>query len=229
MSLLGKTILPFFLFLFAVFHASAADHDFGRWEKEIAEFDQQEKNHPSQAGGFLFTGSSTIRLWKTLPQVFPGTNVINHGFGGSQIIDAGHFASRLIFPSKPSVIFLRAGGNDLWEGKSVEQVCEDFKNFVKTVHEGLPEATIVFISLSPSIARWKQADKERAVNRSIEDYARKSRNVKFIDTWSVPLGAGGEPRPDLFLPDKLHFNEAGYELLTQRVQMTWRELNKINK
>jgi lysophospholipase L1-like esterase len=229
MSLSGKSFYPLLCSLFLAIHALGAEHNFARWENEIAAFEQQEKNHPTTTGGFLFTGSSTIRMWKTLPKVFPFTNVINHGFGGSQIIDAEHFANRLIFPLKPSVVFLRAGGNDLWEGKSVDQVYEDFQKFVKTVHEGLPQTTIVFISLSPSIARWKQADKEKAVNGLVQEYTRKNKGVKFIDTWTVPLDAGGQPRPELFLPDKLHFNEAGYELLNQRVRMSWRDLGEINK
>ena len=229
MNKIAKVFYPIFGFLAFAVHALGAEHDFARWEKEIAGFEQREKNHPSAPGGYLFTGSSTVRMWKTLPQVFPATNVINNGFGGSQIIDAQHFAARLIFPCKPSVVFLRAGGNDLWEGKSPKEVYEDFQKFVETVHEGLPKATIVFISLSPSIARWKQADKEKAVNDLVQGFARKNKGVKFIDTWDVPLNAAGEARAELFLPDKLHFNDAGYELLTRRVQTSWQELNQFNK
>jgi hypothetical protein len=39
--------------------------------------------------------------------------VINRGFGGSQIVDATHFAPRIIFPYAPKAIYLRSGGNDL--------------------------------------------------------------------------------------------------------------------
>jgi len=76
----------------------------------------------------------------------------------------------------------------------------------------------VFISLSPSIARWKQADKEKAVNTMIEEYVRKTPRLKYIETYPMPLGPDGQPRPELFVADKLHFNAAGYKLLAEIVR-----------
>src|SRR6266545_4413153 len=54
-------------------------HDFGKWEKEIAAYEQLDRTHPPPTGALLFIGSSTIRLWKTLAQDFPGHRVINRG------------------------------------------------------------------------------------------------------------------------------------------------------
>ena len=199
------------------FCAEAA-HDFGKWEKEIAAYEQMDRTNPPPTGALLFIGSSTIRLWKTLAQDFPDHRVINRGFGGSEIVDSTHFAERVILPYKPRMVFLRAGGNDLNAGKSPEQVFADFKGFVAKIHSKLPETEIVFISLSPSIARWKQAEKEKAVNTMVEEYVRKTPRLKYIETYSMPLGADGQPRPDVFVADKLHFNEAGYKLLAEAVR-----------
>src|SRR5262249_9086389 len=137
------------------------EHDFGKWEKEIAAYERMDRTNPPPAGALLFIGSSTIRLWKTLAQDFPSHRVINRGFGGSEIVDATHFAEQVILPYKPRMVFLRAGGNDLHAGKSPEQVFADFKEFAAKVQAKLPETQIAFISLSPSIARWQQADKEK--------------------------------------------------------------------
>src|SRR4051812_12764767 len=63
-------------------------HNFARWEKEIAAFEAADRMNPPPKGGILFTGSSTIRLWKTLAQDYPQHKVINRGFGGSEIADA---------------------------------------------------------------------------------------------------------------------------------------------
>jgi hypothetical protein len=84
---------------------------FAKWEQEIAVFEANDRTNPPPKGAVLFTGSSTIRLWKTLAQDFPEHRVINRGFGGSQIADATHFADHIIFPCEPRMIFLRAGGN----------------------------------------------------------------------------------------------------------------------
>ena len=194
------------------------NHNFGKWEKEISAYEASDKtNHPPK-GALLFIGSSTVRLWKSLPQDFPNAKVVNRGFGGSQIVDSTHFAKRVIFPYKPSKVFLRAGGNDLWQGKSAEEVFSDFRDFVARVHEKLPKTEIVFISLSPSIARWKQADKEKAVNTMVQEFVKKNPEVKYIDTYPLPLGSDGQPRPEVFVADKLHFNAEGYKLLAECVR-----------
>jgi lysophospholipase L1-like esterase len=194
------------------------NHDFGKWEKEISAYEASDKTNPPPKGASLFIGSSTIRMWTTLQQDFPKVKVINRGFGGSQIVDSTHFAERLIFPYEPSRVFLRAGGNDLWAGKSPEEVFADFKDFVAKVHGKLPKTQVIFISLSPSIARWKQAEKEKAVNTLVQKFVKKTRGVKYVETYSLPLGADGQPRPELFRTDKLHFNAAGYELLAKRLR-----------
>jgi hypothetical protein len=193
-------------------------HDFAKWEKEIAAYEQMDQTNPPPRGALVFIGSSTIRRWTTLAQDFPAQPVVNRGFGGSEIVDSTHFAGRIIFPYQLRMVFLRAGGNDLWAGKSVEQVFADFKEFIATVHAKLPETEIVFISLSPSLARWAQHDKEKAVNTLVAEYTKQTPHLKYIETYDIPLGADGKPRAELFVADKLHFNADGYKLLAERVR-----------
>jgi lysophospholipase L1-like esterase len=198
--------------------SSETNHNFAKWEREIAAYEHSDETNPPPKRALLFIGSSTIRRWQSLERDFPGRQVINRGFGGSEIVDSTHFADRLIFPHAPRMVLLRAGGNDLWAGKTPEEVFADFKEFVAKVHQRLPETDIVFISLSPSIARWKHADKEKAVNTMVEDYIRGKPRLKYIETYSLPLGPDGQPRPELFVADKLHFSAEGYKLLAERVR-----------
>jgi lysophospholipase L1-like esterase len=192
--------------------------DSTRWEKDIAAFEAQDRANPPPKGALLFVGSSTIVRWKSLAQDFPEYKIINRGFGGNQIADSTYFADRIVIPYAPRAIYLRAGGNDLNAGKSVEQVFADYKDFVAKVHGKLPDADIVFISLSPSISRWKQADKEKELNARIKDFIAGKPHVKYIETYDMVLGSDGQPREELFVADKLHFNEAGYKLLIERVR-----------
>ena len=214
--LLSSFILAFSFFPQAL--SAESPHNFEKWENDMRAFERLDQTNPPPKGGLLFIGSSTIKLWKSLPQDFPKHHVINRGFGGSEIVDATHFAERIIFPYQPRMIFLRAGGNDLWFGKTSEQVFADFKEFVNKIHEKLPRTQILFISLSPSIERLKQVDKEKAVNAMVKSYAATDPGVKYVDTWSVPLGEDGQPSAEFFLTDKLHFNEAGYKRLIERVR-----------
>src|SRR3954454_22468670 len=84
---------------------------FDRWEKEIAAYEQADKTNPPAKGAIVFTGASTIRRWETLAKDFPDQHVLNRGFGGSQIVDATHFANRIVLHYEPKMILLRSGGN----------------------------------------------------------------------------------------------------------------------
>ena len=189
-----------------------------RWEADIAAYEAQDRTNPPEKGAVVFIGSSTIRRWSTLASDFPDQKVLNRGFGGSQIADAVHYADRIVIPYEPRAVVLRSGGNDLNAGKTPEQVFEDFRQFVARIHGKLPETQIYYISLSPSIARLKQADKEKALNEMVKGFVAGNPKLTYIETYDMVLGADGQPRPELFVEDKLHFSAEGYRLLVDRVR-----------
>jgi lysophospholipase L1-like esterase len=197
---------------------AATANPFAKWEKEIAAMEAADKATPPPKGAVLFIGSSTIRLWRSLPGDFPQHKVINRGFGGSQIVDATHFAPRIVFPAAPSVILLRSGGNDIHAGKSAEQVFEDYKAFVTTVHAKLPDAQIIYLGLCPTIARINEVPEGDKLNALVKNFAAKNPKLKFVDCADMTVGSDGKPRAELFVADKLHLSEAGYKLLAERVR-----------
>src|SRR5262245_66071440 len=87
---------------------------------EINAFADADHYNPPPTNAIVFVGSSSIRLWKTLAQDFPDHQVINRGFGGSQISDSVRYAGRIVIPYLPKQIVLFAGGNDTNAGKSIE-------------------------------------------------------------------------------------------------------------
>ena len=198
--------------------AQTGPHDFQKWEKEIAAFEKMDAIHPPAQGGVVFIGSSTIRFWSSLAADYPGVPVINRGFGGSEIVDSTHFAPRILYPYHPRKVFLRAGGNDLWAGKTPDQVFHDFQDFATAVHAHLPQAIIYFISWSPSVARWREHEEERQLNALVAGYVAKTSYLIYIETYDIPLGPDNLPRPSLYRPDGLHFDAAGYRLLADRVR-----------
>ena len=193
-------------------------HNFARWEKAIRAFEVQDAKHAPPTNAIVFTGSSTIARWKTLAKDYPGLPVLNRGFGGSQIVDATHFADRIVFPYLPKMVLLRAGGNDLWAGKTPAEVADDFQEFAETVHEHLPATKVVYLSWSPSLARWKQHEREKELNTLIAQYIANKPWLEYVETYDLPLGTNGLPRRELFVGDRLHFNAAGYKLLAERVR-----------
>ncbi len=198
-------------------HAEPA-HDFARYEKAIAAFEESDRVTPPPKGAILFTGASHIRRWTTLAQDFPRFQVINRGFGGSDIREATHFAPRIIFPYAPRAIYFRAGGNELWSGRrSVDEAFGDFKEFVAAVHSKLPDTDIIYISNIRSIARVKQADKEKAMNTLIADYIQGRAHLRYIAVYDLMTDPSGQLRRECFVEDGLHLSATGYKLLAAKV------------
>lgn len=198
--------------------APAKPHDYAKWEKEIAAFEQADAQHPPAKGGIVFVGSSSIRLWKTLAQDFPRHRVLNRGFGGSEITDSVHFADRIILPYEPRMVVLYAGGNDLNAGQPPEKVIAAFQAFATKVRARLPAAEIAYISSAGNPARWAQVEKVRAVNAAIETFIKGQPRMKFINVFPRMLGDDGLPRPEIFSPDRLHMNAEGYQIWTEIVR-----------
>jgi lysophospholipase L1-like esterase len=185
--------------------------NFARWEKAIAAFEARDAKDPPPKGAILFVGSSSIRLWD-LGKSFPGLATINRGFGGSEIVDATHFAPRIVLPYQPRVIVLYAGDNDLARGKSPERIHADFRAFVKAVHADLPKTRILFLAIKPSIRRWALVDRIRKANALIAGDCKKGEYLTYVDVFTPLLGKDGKPRPELFVKDGLHLNAEGYKV-----------------
>jgi lysophospholipase L1-like esterase len=192
--------------------------DFTRWEKAIAAFEEQDAKSPPPKNGVIFVGSSSIRGWN-LAKSFPEPkDLLNRGFGGSQLADSVHFAPRLVTKHRPRLVVLYAGDNDLAAGKSPEQVLADFQAFVQVVHKELPKTRIAFVAIKPSLARWKNIDRIRKANSLVETYCKKDDRLAYIDVVKPMLGDDGMPRAELFVKDGLHLSEKGYELWASLVK-----------
>lgn len=189
-----------------------------RWEQDIRAFEAVDRTNPPPKNAILFVGSSSIRLWKTLAKDFPDKPVINRGFGGSFISDSVHFADRIVLPHRPRQIVMYAGGNDINAKKTPEQVAADFRAFVEKVHAALPETRVAYIAIAPNPARWAQVERIKAANQLIAEFCRSNAKLAFIEVFPRMLGADGQPRPEIFVADRLHMNAKGYELWTGLVR-----------
>jgi lysophospholipase L1-like esterase len=186
------------------------------WAKAIEKFEEEDKKMPPPKQGVLFLGSSSIRLWD-VKKSFPEMLVVNRGFGGSQICDSTHYADRIVTIHEPRIVVFYAGDNDIAAGKEPEQVRQDFRDFVAKVRSSQPELPIIYISIKPSIARWKLAEKIKQANRLIKNDLEELGNIEYLDVWPAMLNDDGEPREELFADDGLHLNEKGYEVWTELV------------
>jgi lysophospholipase L1-like esterase len=182
-----------------------------RWEAAIAAFEQRDLTNPPPKDAVLFVGSSSIVGWK-LKEFFPDLATINRGFGGSQLADSLHFFDRIVLPYRPRLIVVYAGENDIAQDRSPLDVARDFEQFAGRVRAELPDSRIIFIGLKPSPSRWKHIEQFRQTNALIWSFIKTQQRMMFIDVEKAMLDAGGHPREELFLKDKLHMTRAGYEI-----------------
>ncbi len=193
-----------------------APPDPDRWEPAISGFEAGEKAHPTATGGIVFIGSSSIRRWD-LEKYFPDLPVTNRGFGGSQIADSTRYADRILLPLEPRIVVLYAGDNDVNAGKTTDQVVSDYRAFVAKVHATLPQTRIVFITLKPSLSRWRLVGSMREVNKAIRAVTAEDSRLTFVDIDPLMIGVDGRPRRQLFVEDGLHLSAEGYQLWTSLV------------
>lgn len=186
------------------------------FENEIVAFEKKDAQQPPQKGQIMLYGSSTLRLWQSYQTDLHGFEVVNRGFGGSQMEHAVAYFDRVVVPHQPAWLLVYEGDNDLSAGKTPEQVIADFEALIRLAKEKSPTTRIAIYSVKPSVARENLLLQQRQLNRLFERLARKSRQkVYYIDTFGPLLGSDAKPRADLVIGDKLHLNAQGYAIWTQ--------------
>ncbi|GAA4301794.1 SGNH/GDSL hydrolase family protein [Compostibacter hankyongensis] len=188
------------------------------FQKEINEFKAADRAGMPHKGAILFTGSSSIKKWSDLKTRFADYDVIQRGFGGSQLSDLLHYTDDIVLPYRPSKIFVYEGDNDIAGGKTAAKVYADFVTFFNRVHTALPETKIYYISIKPSPSRKKLWKTFREANEMIKAFAAKHPcNAVFIDVYHPMLDGNGEALP-VFLPDNLHMVSAGYDIWEKEIR-----------
>jgi lysophospholipase L1-like esterase len=190
---------------------SAAYPDPRRWSEDIRAFEQWDSRNSFPSEAVVFVGSSSIRLWPTA-RAFPGYPVINRGFGGSYMADSVYYADRLILKYKPRAVVVFAGTNDIAGGIPAERVHQDFVRLAEIIHAALPDAKIIYLTQTPTESRWHFWDQMRKTDMLNKDFAAGKDFITFVDTADLFLGPNGRPDATLFVEDKLHLSEKGYEI-----------------
>jgi lysophospholipase L1-like esterase len=186
-----------------------------RWAPQIAQWVQADTLNAEPRGAVLFVGSSSIRLWSTLARDFPGTKVINRGFGGSQLADTRHFLEPLVLRYQPRIVVLYAGDNDLAEKRTPEEIAADFEAIATQLHSTLPNCRLIYVAIKPSPSRQQLQPQMVRTNALIaQACTRDPQHRVFVDVFTPMLDQAGQPRAELFREDHLHMTAAGYALWT---------------
>lgn len=194
-----------------------------KWSADIEKLEALDAQEKDIRGGILFCGSSSIRLWKSIQQDMDPWKPLQRGYGGAKLTDLNHYAGRLIGPHlgkdnprrcRAVVVFV---ANDI-AGKKGEvdpkpqEVIDRFaklRQYIRSQDQNVP---FFWIEVTPTEKRWHVWPQIEAVTRGIKKQILDDPNSFLISTAGAYLGSDGKPRADLFVNDRLHLNQVGYQL-----------------
>ncbi len=188
------------------------------YQEDINKFNDQDLIDFPEDVEVLFTGSSSIRFWKSLEEDMRPLKVLNRGFGGAHIVHVNYHFEDVVSRYNPQAIVFFCGTNDITALKTAKETVEDFKIFQNKVRTNLPNVPIFVIGIKPTPAREYIEEEELEYNKLIADLAAEDELLSFIDIWDAMLSEEGERIPELFVEDGLHINAKGYEIWTKLVR-----------
>jgi lysophospholipase L1-like esterase len=203
-------LIPVIIILLGTLFANAQDPN--RFKEQVNELVNKEYNFSPDKKLVVFTGSSSIRMWKDVADYFPEYNVINNGFGGSHFSDLLYFYNEMIVKPKPEILFIYEGDNDIASDKKPAKIMKEVKKLHKSIQQDLPETRVIFILPKPSIARVHLKNQYLSFNKKLKKYCRKQNNIEIADVWNPMLDNKGNVFKDIFLEDGLHMNKKGYDI-----------------
>jgi lysophospholipase L1-like esterase len=183
--------------------------DPARFAKDIAKFDQEDGEKIPAREGVVFTGSSSIRLWK-LSNAFADLPVLNRGFGGSVANDLIVYAEQVVLRYRPKVVVVYTGSNDINAKLTVEEAFADFTGFLSLVNEKLPETKVIVNPVKISRKRIAQVDQVRELNGKLKVWCAERPWTRWVETAAYLEDENGQPIDKYFAADQLHLSPEGY-------------------
>ena len=201
-----------------------------RWSKAIDDFDVQNESEPDPQDAILFIGSSSIRRWETMATDMTPYRTIRRGYGGAKFTDMGVFADRIVTPHqyRGLVMFVGNGVTGTPEDHTPDQIEELARYIVDVSQKHQTDAPVFLIEITPCEKRFDAWPKIRQVNARLREIALSTPNTYFIPTASHYLKTDGTPRAELFVSDRLHLSERGYELWSSLIRRRLDDVFRAN-
>lgn len=192
-----------------------AQHAF---ENEIKNFEKQDSISMPAKGQILFIGSSSFRIWKSFAVDLAGIPAVNRGFGGSTMTDALYYFDRMVVKYEPKAVVVYEGDNDLAMGKNMEELAKEYEEFSNRLKKALPKTKLVYLAIRPSLSRIAIVEKQKQFNYWLEKYCKSEKNRYFLDMHSPFYLTDGTVMQDIFISDRLHLNEKGYQIFSSKIR-----------
>lgn len=190
-----------------------------KWKVEVDRLSENNATGGSDSD-ILCLGSSSFRLWESINQNMTPYKMLRRAYGGAKYCDLAVFTPKLIdgLQYRAVLIFV---GNDITgsdSDKTPGEIVRLATVVIASIRTQKPNVPIFLIEITPTPSRFKVWPRIQEANQALEALAKGQSNTFFIKTATSYLTANGEPRSELFLKDKLHQNQQGYELWSSLIK-----------
>ena len=206
-------------------------------EKDINAYEQE----PIEKGKILFYGHSLFTRWGSPKWGFRRMDqdirmkdgslaVVNHGFGTSTSEELLYYYDRMVRPWEPRALVLATYANDGMYGYGPDEVMINIAKICHWARTDFPGIKLFLVEDHPrpnskdynrkEMWNSNRIKRERYLEM-IHAYANSHADTKVIQLWNQPelfetpedVGDYKKVREDIFMADKVHPNQAGYDIL----------------
>ena len=165
----------------------------------------------------VLLGSSSFRFWPSTDTVFSHFEVVNAGFGGSCFQDAWRLRDTLVYALNPDVLLIYEGDNDLHDRVPIDDIVTTASALLQEVLLRMPDLEVVVVAPKASPARYHLKAEYLELNASLRLLAM-DLGAHWVDFWDVQHRDDGTLRDELFIADRLHLNDEGYEVWVRELR-----------
>lgn len=165
--------------------------------------------HPS----IVFTGSSIMALWESLPQFFPGVALRNTAVSGSHTHEILARLDELVIAHQPDVLCYYCGSNDINYDTPAERIVQNVLTTHARLRAALGALDFVYLSIIKAPQKRDRWDVVDAVNDALRRHAALQPGFTFVDINPVFFTPEGQPRMDFYVSDQLHLTPEAYRAL----------------
>ena len=206
-------------------------------ENSILKYEEE----PIEKGKILFYGHSLFTRWGSPKWGFRRLDedirmkdgslaCVNHGFGTSTSEELLYYYPRMVRPWEPRALVLATYGNDGMYGYDVEDIMRNIGKICAWARTDFPGIKIFLTESHPNPKQkgatvrdeWNTSKQRRErFHRLLKAYASLHEDTTVIELWNRPeffetpedVGNFQKVREDIFAEDKVHPNQAGYDIL----------------
>jgi lysophospholipase L1-like esterase len=165
---------------------------------------------PPSTRPVVFTGSSIIAQWGSLPKFLAGIPVINTAVSGSQTADILERYEELVVRHAPRMVCYYCGSNDINNAVPPGRIVKNVQKLQTKLQKSLPDALFVYLAIIKAPQKMDRWDIVDRVNNSLSIC-----DFPLIDINPVFFHPDGRARDEFYVEDRLHLTVQAYSALEE--------------